>query len=183
MTEAVSDPSLGVRRPHDARRVEPRTTGHPARTTPIARLTARLLETRWLMRMPIPLYRAGLGWIFGGRLVMIEHLGRVSHRTRYVVVEVVERERNAIRVASGFGTTSQWYRNLRANPAAYLSTGRARRVEAAVRLLGAEESAAVLARYAAAHPEAYATLSGAMDYVAGGEALIPVVEFTPPRGA
>ena len=183
MTEAVSEPSRGDRRSRGARRIEPRTPGHPARTTPIARLTARLLETRWLMRMPIPLYRAGLGWIFGARLVMIEHLGRVSRRPRYAVVEVVERERNAIRVASGFGTSSQWYRNLRANPAAYLSTGRARRVEAAVRLLGAEESAAVLARYAAAHPQAYETLSGAMDYAAGGEVFIPVVEFTPPSAA
>ena len=183
MTEAVTDPSLGIRRSREARGIEPCTPGHPARTTPIARLTARLLETRWLMRMPIPLYRAGLGWIFGGRLVMIEHLGRVSHRPRYVVVEVVERERNAIRVASGFGTTSQWYRNLRANRAAYLSTGRARRVPAAARLLGADESAAVLARYAAVHPKAYATLSGAMDYAAGGEVFIPVVEFTPPTGA
>jgi deazaflavin-dependent oxidoreductase (nitroreductase family) len=184
MTEAVTDPSRGgVGRSHETRIVEPRTHGHPARTTALARLTAHLLETRWLMRMPIPLYRAGLGWIFGGRLVMIEHLGRVSHRPRYAVVEVVERERNAIRVASGFGTSSQWYRNLRANRVAYLSTGRARRVPAAVRLLGSEESAAVLARYAVAHPEAYATLSGAMDYVAGGEAFIPVVEFTPPTGA
>ncbi|MDQ2697666.1 MAG: nitroreductase family deazaflavin-dependent oxidoreductase [Actinomycetota bacterium] len=150
--------------------------------TPIAdRLTARLLATPWLMRMPIPLYRAGLGWIFGGRLVMIEHLGRVSGEPRYVVVEVVDRGRNVIRVASGFGAKSQWYRNLRANGVAYLSTGRARRVRAAVRLLDGAESARCLRRYAAEHPAAWQHLSAAMDYASGGGAEILIVEFTPPR--
>jgi deazaflavin-dependent oxidoreductase (nitroreductase family) len=152
----------------------------PETTRALDRLAARLLETRWLMRLPIPLYRVGLGWLFGERLVMIEHLGRVSHEPRYVVVEVVERGRNVVRVASGFGTRAQWYRNLRANGVAYLSTGRARRVPARVRLLDAEESARRLRDYAAAHPEAYQHLSAAMDYAAGGEAHIPLVEFTPP---
>lgn len=151
------------------------------RTSVADRVVARLLATPWLMRMPIPLYRAGLGWIFGKRLVMIEHLGRVSHEPRYVVVEVVEREHNVIRVASGFGAKSQWYRNLRANGVAYLSTGNVRRARAAVRLLDAEASARLLRGYAAVHPAAWRHLSSAMDYAAGGDAFIPIVEFTPPR--
>lgn len=152
----------------------------PEHTALADRLVARLLATPWLMRMPIPLYRAGLGWIFGERLVMIEHRGRVSGEPRYVVVEVVERERNVIRVASGFGARSQWYRNLRANGVAYLSTGRARRVRARVRLLDAEESSQCLRRYAAEHPVAWQHLSSAMAYAAG-DAEIPIVEFTPPH--
>lgn len=146
-------------------------------------LTARLLKTRRLMRMPIPLYRAGLGWLFGRRLVMIEHLGRVSHEPRFVVVEVVERGRNAIRVASGFGEHAQWYRNLRANGVAYLSTGRARRVPTTVRLLDGPESEAVLRRYAAAHPAAWRHLHAAMDVAAGGHPHVRIVEFTPPSSA
>ncbi len=146
----------------------------------IDRLVARLLQTPWLTRLPIPLYRAGFGWIFGERLVMIEHLGRVSHEPRYVVVEVVERERNGIHVASGLGRRAQWYRNLRANGVAYVSTGRARRVPASVRLLDADESRWVLDRYAQKHPRAWKHLSAAMDYAAGGEARIPIVEFRPP---
>ncbi|MFK4804683.1 GNAT family N-acetyltransferase [Microbacterium sp. ZW CA_36] len=170
-----------------ARRRDPQGAGAGGRRAAgaaglVDRVTARLLETRWLMRMPIPLYRAGLGWILGERLVMIEHLGRVSHEPRFVVVEVVERERNAIRVASGFGEHAQWYRNLRANGVAYLSTGRARRVRAQVRLLDRADSETVLRRYAAAHPEAWQHLHGAMDYAAGGDAHIPVVEFAPPTG-
>ncbi len=153
------------------------------RTTPglADRIVAKLLATSWLMRLPIPLYRAGVAWLFGTRLVMIEHLGRVSHEPRYVVVEVVERRPDAIFVASGLGTRSQWYRNLRANGVAYLTTGHARRVRAHVRLLDDAQSAEVLTRYIKVHPSAWRHLKGAMDAAAGGEARIPVVEFTKPR--
>ncbi|GAA5205415.1 nitroreductase family deazaflavin-dependent oxidoreductase [Microbacterium kyungheense] len=170
MTESATDP----------RRVSP-TSRRPARPTAlIDRLIEAVLRTRWVVRAPIPLYRAGLGWIFGDRLVMIEHLGRVSHDRRFVVVEVVDREPNAIRVASGFGTRAQWYRNLQANGVAYLSTGGARHVRAAVRLLDRDESEARLAAYAARHPRAWRHLKAAMDDAAGGDAYIPIVEFVPP---
>ena len=43
------------------------------------------------------------------------------------------------------------------------------------------ESNAVLSRYAVAHPDAWRHLSSAMDVAAGGDAHIPIVEFTPPR--
>lgn len=39
--------------------------------TPLAdRLVARLLQMPWLTRLPIPLYRGGLGWIFGGEAII-----------------------------------------------------------------------------------------------------------------
>lgn len=145
----------------------------------IARILARLLATPWLMRLPIPLYRAGLGRLLGPRLVMIEHEGRKSGEPRYVVVEVVERDGRALRVASGFGTRAQWYRNLRANGVAYLSTGGVRRERAAVTLLDDEDSRAVLERYDRAHPEASRRLKDAMDIAQGQDARIPIVEFTP----
>ncbi|MCH6231856.1 nitroreductase family deazaflavin-dependent oxidoreductase [Microbacterium sp. CFH 31415] len=148
----------------------------------VDRLMARLLRVRWLMRLPIPLYRASLGWIFGDRLVMIEHRGRTSGERRFVVVEVIGMERNAVRVASGFGRKSQWYRNLAANGVAFLSVGRYRRVRAQPRLLDPAASATVLAAYAAAHPEAWSHLRAAMEALQGGEPDIPVVEFGPPSG-
>lgn len=153
-----------------------------ATTTPSlsARVTARLLKTPWLMRLPIGLYKAGFGWLLGPRLVMIEHLGRVSHEPKYVVVEVVERERNVIRVASGLGPQSQWYRNLRANGVAYLSTGRARRVPARVRAMTEDEANACLRRYAVAHPKAWEQLDAAMRAATGSAATVPMIEFTPP---
>ncbi|WP_221584721.1 nitroreductase family deazaflavin-dependent oxidoreductase [Microbacterium sp. G2-8] len=145
----------------------------------LERLIARLLGTPWLMRLPIPMFRAGLGWMLGPRLVMIEHLGRTSGEPRFVVVEVVEREVRALRVASGFGTRAQWYRNLRANGVAFLSTGRVRRERVGVRLLDEGASRAVLGRYASAHPDAWRRLKGAMDVAQHGDARIPIVEFTP----
>lgn len=143
------------------------------------RIIARLLGTPRLMRIPILLYRAGLGRLLGRRLVMIEHLGRASGEARYVVVEVVEREGRALRVASGFGAKAQWYRNLRANGVAYLSTGGVRRERVRVNLLDDEGSGRVLARYASAHPAAWRRLKAAMDAAQGGDARILVVEFTP----
>src|SRR5699024_676792 len=102
-------------------------------------LMARLLRTRWLMRLPIGLFRRGLGWMLGPRLLMIEHLGRRSGAPRYVVVEVLERGPGRFVVASGFGPGAQWYQNLRANRVAYLSTGLLRRAAARPRFLRSEE--------------------------------------------
>lgn len=147
----------------------------------IDRMAARLLRTRWLMRMPVPLYRASLGWLFGNRLVMIEHLGRKSGERRFVVVEVIGFERNAVRVASGFGRTSQWYRNIEANGVAYISIGRFRRVRARARLLDPADSAAAVAEYARHHPSAWHHLHAAMDVAQGGEPDVPVIEFVPPH--
>ena len=141
----------------------------------IDRVIARLLGTRWLMRLPIPMYRAGLGWLLGPRFVMIEHLGRSSGEPRYAVVEIVEREGRVVRVASGFGTRAQWYRNLRANGVA----GGVRREHVAVDLLDDVASDTVLDRYRAAHPDAWLRLKNAMGVAQGGDARIPIVEFTP----
>ena len=143
------------------------------------RLAQRLLKTRWLMRLPIPLYRAGFGWLLGERFVMIETRGRVSGEPRFVVVEVVRRRPRSLCVASGFGTKAQWYRNLRANGVAYLSTGRARRVPAQARLLDAEASALVLRDYERRHPVAWRVLGPVMTHLSDSD-VVPIVEFTPP---
>jgi len=52
-------------------------------------LIARVFRSRWLMRAPIGLYRAGLGFVFDRRLMMLEHTGCSSGEPRYVVLEVV----------------------------------------------------------------------------------------------
>ncbi|GAA2955849.1 MULTISPECIES: nitroreductase family deazaflavin-dependent oxidoreductase [Microbacterium] len=159
-----------------------KTTDAAGAATPAAldQWAARLLQTRWIVRAPIPLFRAGLGWLFGGRFVMVEHTGRKSGEPRYVVLEVIERETNALRVASGHGPRAQWLKNLAANPAARLWVGRSKGVPAMARVLPEIDAAAALARYARVHPDAWDHLKGAMDELNGGEAIIPVVEFTPP---
>lgn len=144
----------------------------------ITRIASRLLRTRWLMRAPIAVFRAGWGWIFGARLVLIEHLGRTSHEPRYVVLEVVDRGRNRLCVASGFGTHSQWYRNIESNGVAFLSTGAAKRVPAAARMLDPDESAEVLRGYAQRDPVAWKVLAPVLARLSGGRDT-PVIEFTP----
>lgn len=146
----------------------------------VDRAIAGMLRVRWVVRLPIPLYRSSLGWMLGSRLLMLEHLGRTSGRRRFVVLEVLARERNLVRVASGLGPESDWYRNLRANGVAYISTGRFRRVRARARLLDAQESRAKLEEYAREHGRAWRVLESAMAEAQGHEPHIPVVEFLPP---
>ncbi|MEZ5190354.1 MAG: nitroreductase family deazaflavin-dependent oxidoreductase [Schumannella sp.] len=144
-----------------------------------SRSMARLLRTRWLMRLPIGLFRARLGWIFGGRLCMIEHRGRTSGERRFVVLEVVGRaEPDLVVVASGLGPGAQWFRNLQANGVAFVSIGMRSRVAADVRLLDAAGSRSRLEEYARLHPAAWEKLHDAMAIAQGlDEPDIPIVEL------
>ncbi len=129
------------------------------------------------MRLPILLYRLGLGFILGRRLVMIEHLGRSSAQRRFVVVECVDRTDSVVRVVSGFGRSAQWYRNIAANGVAFVSSGGLRRVPATPRLLTQEETDVRLQDYQAAHPVAWRHLESAMRSLADGEPEILMVEL------
>lgn len=150
----------------------------PDRDGLLDRLTLRALSTRWLTRAPITLYRHGLGFLLGSRLLMLEHLGRKSGEPRFVVIECVDRDEERVLVASGFGGRADWYRNLVANGVAFVSTGRLRRIPAIPRFLDPEESARRLERYAAQHPTAWRRLESAMSIAAGGKADIRLVELT-----
>ncbi|MEO6702995.1 MAG: nitroreductase family deazaflavin-dependent oxidoreductase [Jatrophihabitantaceae bacterium] len=109
---------------------------------------AELLQLRWVVRMPIPLYRHGLGWVFGSRILMLEMRGRASGRTRYVAVECVMRPGpRTVVIVSGFGQRSQWYRNLQADPQVRVSIGRIRSRKATAILLSRQESAELLRQF------------------------------------
>jgi deazaflavin-dependent oxidoreductase (nitroreductase family) len=129
-----------------------------------ARWGLRLLRTRWLVRAPVLLYRGGLGFVFGSRLLMLEHVGRVSGRRRYVVLETVDHPDTAtFVVVSGFGTRAQWYRNVLAHPQVRVTSGLRRRVRATAVPLDEHEVAATLDRYAAGHPRAWRRLRGLLE--------------------
>src|SRR5919112_5172953 len=103
---------------------------------------------RRLLRLPLALFRVRLGWIFGGRLVCLEHAGRRTGRRRRVVLEVVTRDpaTGGIVVASGFGPRADWYLNLHSHPQAVVTTG-LRTVPVIARDLPAEQAAAVMVGY------------------------------------
>lgn len=148
----------------------------------IVDIADRLLHNRFLVRAPIPLFRHGLGWIFGNRMLLLEHHGRVSGKPRYVVLEVVERpDPLTYRVISGLGDRSQWLLNLRADPRAYITVGRHPRREVHAVIHPGSDTAAVVDRYAKAHPSAWKTLSEVMQRSrpagASGYEDFPVVDL------
>ncbi|MFE4461369.1 nitroreductase family deazaflavin-dependent oxidoreductase [Nocardia tengchongensis] len=137
--------------------------GEPPMATPgpATKLSVRALRTRWVVRAPITVYRIGLGFVFGTRLLMLEHIGRRSGRPRYVVLEVVDHPRSdQYIVVSGFGTRAQWYRNIIANPTVRISIGIRRSTPATATAMTRAESALALDRYIERHPKAWIKLRG-----------------------
>jgi len=127
--------------------------------------------SRLLFRLPIQLYRCHLGWLLGGRFVLIHHVGRTSGKPRRVVVEVVAHARDpeSWTVASGFGPTADWYRNLLAEPDTTIQLGRRTAPVTAVPLT-ADEGAGTMEAYAAAHPATARRLAGFMGFEVDGSA-------------
>ena len=149
------------------------------RRNPVARALSWLLNTRWVVRAPVVLFRCGLGFLFAGRLVMVTHRGRRSGKRRYVVLEVVDRpSRDVVVIASGFGERAQWYRNLEADPRCLVSVGGRSDVAAVARLLPDDESAAALERYAARYPRSWKELRRAITASTGDPtSKIPIVRL------
>ena len=149
----------------------------------VASRAAALLRVPRLARAPIWLFRARLGLLFGGRLMMVEHVGRVSGRRRHVVLEVVARPtRRRYVVASGFGTGSQWYRNVVAEPHVRIWVGIRGPASATATPLPTDQAAAALSTYAAAHPRAWRTLKPVFERTLNAEidetaTTLPLVAF------
>lgn len=143
---------------------------------------------RLLFRLPIQLYRWRLGWLLGGRFMLLTHTGRKTGRPRQVVIEVVGGEpRNGGYLAcSGFGAAAAWYRNILATPTVTIQVGR-RRMVAVAEPLDADAGAEAMATYASRNPWAARRLCRLMGFaVDGGEAdfrevgrRLPFIRFTP----
>lgn len=103
---------------------------------------------RRMLRAPALLYRWNLGWLLGGRFLLLTHVGRRSGKRHQTVLEVVARRpaTDEYLVIAGLGRTAGWYRNVQAAPATEVAVGR-RRFRPAHRTLDEEEAADVLADY------------------------------------
>lgn len=109
---------------------------------------------RFFMRAPIGLYRVWLGGLMGSRFLLFEHTGRTSGELRKTVLEVVERrDDGAPVVVSGFGETSQWFKNVSVDPDVWYTIGRTRTAATAHRL-DEHEAVQVFERYRIDHPRA-----------------------------
>lgn len=141
---------------------------------------ARLLHVRRAVRAPLFLYRHGMGWVFGHRMLMLEHAGRQSGLRRYVCLEVIEHPSQGVYVvASGFGDQAQWFRNLKANGEAWVSTGRTRSVAAEVAFLDAHAAQQCLDRYQTEHPRAWKLLRDTIETASGRPVTeMPLVQLS-----
>lgn len=144
-------------------------------------LEATLRHRRWA-RSPLALYDLGLGGLLGRGLLRLEHRGRRSGRSRYAVLEVVDRPRpGVIRVVSGLGRGAQWFRNLQADPRVRVTNGWGPPVAGTAHVLDEAEAAATFARYQAVHPVRWAALERTVSgHLTPGETLVgsvPVLDL------
>ena len=142
--------------------------------------------SRLLWRAPIWFYKVGLGWLFGKRFLLLNHIGRKSGKARQAVLEVVryDKETNTYYVASGFGEKSDWYQNVMHTPDVTIQVGGKRYTTRAMRL-PLEEAEEEMLSYGRHHPTAIKNLAGLLGYpVDGTEAslrklggLLPIIAF------
>lgn len=118
---------------------------------------------RWLLRLPIWLFRLRLGWLLGDRFIMLTHIGRKSRLPRQVVLEVVNHDvaTDTYFIASGWGEQADWLRNVTRTPQVLLDTGRSR-YEAIAMRLSPEDAAQQFHSYAQRHPAAIRMLARTM---------------------
>lgn len=128
----------------------------------------RLLRSRRLMRAPIWLYRARLGGLLGGRLLMLEHLGRKTGVRRRVVLEVIDHPTaDSYVVASGFGNRAQWFRNIAADPRVRVYAGSRRPAPASARVLDQSEADRTLGAYIERHSRSWEQFSAVLEQTLG----------------
>ncbi|MFF7074556.1 nitroreductase family deazaflavin-dependent oxidoreductase [Streptomyces pseudovenezuelae] len=124
---------------------------------------------RLALRLPVLLFRAGLGPLFGKRFLLLHHTGRVTDRDHMTALEVVTHDPAAASwtVASGFGPKADWYRNLRAQPKTLIQVGN-RPLAVTAHFLAPEEGADIMAGYAHRHPRTARRLRTFMNLRADG---------------
>jgi deazaflavin-dependent oxidoreductase (nitroreductase family) len=111
------------------------------------------------LRLPLCLYRLGLGRLLGHRFLLLTHRGRKSGLIRRTTLEVILYDTSAREsvVLSALGKKADWYRNIEASPALEVETG-GDRYAPAQRLLGVGETYAAITEYAIRHPFAVRVL-------------------------
>ena len=127
-------------------------------TNDIARLTTYtevLKPPRFMIpifKLPLMLYRAGLGWIFGHRFMLLTHIGRRSGKVRRTVLAVLEFDPDTREVkAMSAWSASDWYLNLQAHPAVQVEMGFTRYTPVQS-ILTPEEIATLFVNYRRKHP-------------------------------
>lgn len=153
-------------------------------TTPrFAGIGARILRSRRLVRAPIWIYKARAGALLSSRLLMLEHVGRKSGESRYVVLEVVDHPTpDSFVVVSGFGPKAQWLRNIQANPRVRIYVGSHAPASATARILDQVEADRTMAAYRSRHPRTWDRFKPVLEETLGSpisdtNTPLPIVEL------
>ena len=105
-----------------------------------------------IFKLPVFLYRVGLGRVLGKRFMQITHVGRHSGKVRRTVLAVLrfdEQTKEIYAVSAWKG--SDWYSNIQASPALQVETGPVRYVPVQ-RTLTPEEITTTFLKYRKQHP-------------------------------
>jgi deazaflavin-dependent oxidoreductase (nitroreductase family) len=105
-----------------------------------------------IFKLPVFLYRLGLGWLLGHRFMQITHTGRRTgkvHRTVLAVLRFDEQTKEVYAVSAWSG--SDWYRNIQQSPARHVEIGFVRYVPVQ-RPLTAEAITTTFMDYRRKHP-------------------------------
>ena len=103
-------------------------------------------------KLPLILYRAGLGWMLGKRFMLLTHIGRRSGQVYRSVLAVVgfDPKTREIRVVSPWNS-SNWFRNIQSTPALEVQTAGVRYAPVQ-RFLSSEEIASLFIEFRREHP-------------------------------
>ena len=103
-------------------------------------------------KVPVWMYQAHLGRVFGGRIFMIVHHGRKTGQRYVSGLEVLVRREGELFVFSAWGRTADWLRNIEAGGVDELWDGGSRYAGASFRVVEPDEAFEVLADYEREHP-------------------------------
>jgi len=115
---------------------------------------------RLFFRFPILLYKIGISWLFGNRFLMLTHLGRNSGQLHNTVLEVLyhDRNRGEYYIISGWGDSSNWYKNILKNPEVVANVN-GHIFEALAVQVSIQKAAGLIFDYAKKHPRAIRIIS------------------------
>jgi deazaflavin-dependent oxidoreductase (nitroreductase family) len=140
-----------------------------------------------VFRLPLPLYRAGWGWLLGRTFLMLVHAGRKTGQPHAMTAMVLHYDavtHEAV-ICSGWGPTTDWIRNIRARSALKVQIGR-ESFTPRQRFLDEDQSFAVTVEFCLRHPGRLGVMRRVLGWDLRTEAAIrefvrthPFVAFRP----
>lgn len=136
---------------------------------------------KWIFKMPILQYRLGMDPMIGKYVLLLTTIGRKSGLPRHTPLEYeYDRENDRYRIAVGWGSNTDWYKNLKANPKVHVRVGR-RGFDAIVKIASDEEVARYMMHVSRRHPRMDSTWNRWADRPVDGtfESYVRAAKFFP----